>query len=499
MNLPLIWTCVVVISLLLPASGFVRPLRHSGVRCKKIVPSRSFHQNGLFSSESDNQNSIPHQQTGKEKDTFGTHKVQKRSFPKKAYHLAKDEENLPYNFISFIDHTLDPYTQIARLVEPRLYARPDQFEKDNYNVPPTIDDVAPPPSLYGTIATFLAWNRIPARAVVGGLSYLSFPLIISLLDDATQNVNGDAIQTLVNTFLPGVSIVLGTYFSLTLSILYDRLSRMQRTVSQEASLLSMAFLNLMDLFHNDPEAAVEGAQCVADQIATLVRESRGREIMRVIYSDPYARILRLVKDRDEAGNLDSVRIILLISEKCHNETQTSSTIHMIAACCQCPPLTCFKQSLLADVRKAVNELFAIRSVRMSDEALGLTPTHFDVMTFLAGLLLVGFALGTVATSPTGMPSGIARVLFSVLVVCYTIFYEMAYDLNRPFDGVYQIRRSGAAMHFLQVKHMITNHPTLCGRVDFNLDTTDEEDEETEPFSAECVDECRRRKSKIWYN
>ena len=164
---------------------------------------------------------------------------------------------------------------------------------------------------------------------------------------------------------------------------------------------------------------------------------------------------------------------------------------MIVAC-QRP----IQQSLLADVRKAVSELFAIRSVRMSDEALGLGPTHFDVMTFLAGLLLVGFALGTVATSPTGMPSGIARVLFSVLVVCYTIFYEMAYDLNRPFDGVYQIRRSGAAMHFLQVKHMISNNPTLRGRVDFDLDT--DEEEENEP-SAECMADCRRRKSKIWYN
>ena len=209
-------------------------------------------------------------------------------------------------------------------MEPRVYARPDQFERDNTDVPPTIDDVAPPPSLYGPVATFLAWNRIPARAVVGALSYLSFPLIISLLDDATQNVEGDTLTTLVNTFLPGVSIVLGTYFSLTLSILYDRLSRMQRTVSSEASLLAMAFLNLMDLFHDDPDAAVESAQCVADQIATLVRESRGREIMRVIYSDPYSRILRLVKDRDQAGNLDSVRNLVYPNSAAME--YTSSTI-----------------------------------------------------------------------------------------------------------------------------------------------------------------------------
>ena len=156
----------------------------------------------------------------------------------------------------------------------------------------------------------------------------------------------------------------------------------------------------------------------------------------------------------------------------------------------------FQQQLLADVRKSVSELFAIRSIRMSDEALALAPTHFDVMTFLAGLLLVGFTLGTVATSPTGMPSSIARILFAVLVVCYTIFYEMAYDLNRPFDGVYQIRRSGAAMHFLAVKHMISNHPTLRGRVDFDLDTDEEEEVD---ISAECLADCKSRKSRIWYN
>jgi len=323
MKLPFIWTGLSAISLLMPASGFVRPLRHSGrYTCDENLKG-TFRESGLFSSESDDLNNIAHKQRSKENDIFGTREAQKRSFPKSAYHLAKDEENLKYNFISFIDHTLEKYTQIARLVEPRVYARPDQFERDNTDVPPTIDDVAPPPSLYGPVATFLAWNRIPARAVVGALSYLSFPLIISLLDDATQNVEGDTLTTLVNTFLPGVSIVLGTYFSLTLSILYDRLSRMQRTVSSEASLLAVAFLNLMDLFHDDPDAAVEGAQCVADQIATLVRDSRGREIMRVIYSDPYSRILRLVKDRDQAGNLDSVRN--LVNPNSAARKYTSST------------------------------------------------------------------------------------------------------------------------------------------------------------------------------
>jgi len=111
------------------------------------------------------------------------------------------------------------------------------------------------------------------------------------------------------------------------------------------------------------------------------------------------------------------------------------------------------------------------------------------------MLLTGFALGTVSTAVDGCPSGMARLLFSALVVCYVIFYEMSFDLNRPFDGVYQIRRSGAAMHFLHVKHLISNHPLVGGGlVDFEEVAAEEDDTE-----VECNRACDRQKSKIWYN
>ena len=109
------------------------------------------------------------------------------------------------------------------------------------------------------------------------------------------------------------------------------------------------------------------------------------------------------------------------------------------------------------------------------------------------MLLVGFCLGTLATSPTGEPSDIARILFAGLVVCYTIFYEMSFDLNRPFDGVYQIRRSGAAMHFLHIKHLVNTHPVLKGRVDFD------EVQDEDPIEEDCDGPCQQRKSQIWYN
>lgn len=74
-------------------------------------------------------------------------KRRKPAFPSKAYSLLKDEERLQHNFISFIDQSIfSEYSQSVRLVEPRLYARPEQFLKENLSVPPGVEDVAEPAS-----------------------------------------------------------------------------------------------------------------------------------------------------------------------------------------------------------------------------------------------------------------------------------------------------------------------------------------------------------------
>lgn len=275
----------------------------------------------------------------------------------------------------------------------------------------------------------------------------------SLLEKEREN-----LSTLVNFYIPGTSIVLGTYFSMTLSILYDRLARLQRTVSLEAAMLAFACQLLLDLFAQDATRLATSVQCVADQIHVLVRESRGKETMRIIYSDPYANILRIIQ------------------EFSHEPAR-----------CQAQEAT-----LVGVVRDVLKQLFELRSKRMTDEALALSPTHFDIFTFLSGLLLVGIALGTVATAQTdGVPTELSRVLFSALVVSYVTIYEMSYDLNRPFDGIYQLRRSGAAMHFLQIQQMVANHPALRDEITFEpLDDVGQEySQTTEPD----------RDRSIWYN
>ena len=105
---------------------------------------------------------------------------------------------------------------------------------------------------------------------------------------------------------PGISILYGTFVSLTLSILYRRQRDIQDNVAQETSLLLLIMRNMLSLFGGGADRtngrdcrikhqlAIDAGQCVAIQIQTLVQSSRGEELMRLIYADPYARLLELL-------------------------------------------------------------------------------------------------------------------------------------------------------------------------------------------------------------
>jgi Protein of unknown function (DUF4239) len=204
--------------------------------------------------------------------------------------------------------------------------------------------------------------------------------------------------------------------------------------------------------------------------------------MRIIYNDPYTNILRIVQDykRNVATAQPATSSTSGSSFQQQQQGSSSSSSSSLP--------------LVGNVRDVVRQLFELRTKRMNCEANALAPAHFDLMTFLAGLLLVGTSLGTVATAQTnGVPTEVSRVLFSALVVCYTTIYEMAYDLNRPFDGIYQIKRSGAATYFLQIKHLVVNHPVLRDCISFHPTVDESVDETTIPKTS--VIEQRG----IWYN
>lgn len=108
-----------------------------------------------------------------------------------------------------------------------------------------------------------------------------------------------------------------------------------------------------------------------------------------------------------------------------------------------------------------------RSKRLSDEALLLPPTHFFVLSALTLVVLMGYCVTVLPTvAVNGTPPLESSLLFGILCSVYVFFYNFASDLNNPFEGVYQIRRSSAASQLLEIKWLLVNHPLLRGKVDF---------------------------------
>jgi hypothetical protein len=235
-------------------------------------------------------------------------------------------------------------------------------------------------------------------------------------------------------FGPGISILYGTFMSLTLSILYQRQRAIQENVSTEASLLVMVLRIALSTFRDHPAQMVEAGQIVADQVRTLVKSSRGVELMQIMYSDPYASLLELVNDFQDN-----------ISDQERNR----------------------KNSLIENCRNLIMELTKYRSVRLAEEARALPPTHFLIQNLLTALILLSYCVSVLPTvDRIGGPSNESALIFGALTTTYVLFDNFANDLNRPFEGVYQVKRSTAASHLLGIKWLISNHPVLGGQVDF---------------------------------
>jgi hypothetical protein len=208
-------------------------------------------------------------------------------------------------------------------------------------------------------------------------------------------------------------------------------------VALECAYLVIITRNLLSIFKNNRDMAIEAGQCAADQIRTLVRSSRGAELILLMYNDPYARMAELLEAQEE-----------------HLFYELGSYGR--------------SANLLSNSRDILKDLNRIRANRLSDEALALPPTHFLILNFLTLLILLGYTISILPTTDfhTGEVSNESSVLFGVLSTIYVLFYNFCADLNNPFEGVYQIRRSCAASHLLEAKWLIVNHPLLRGEVDF---------------------------------
>jgi hypothetical protein len=335
--------------------------------------------------------------------------------------------------VFFDNDRLLPTAKGTRLLTGRTYARKEPFAAENVTVPPSLDDLAAIPRV--PFEGF--WISTPYRLGIFLFSYAVFPFLTKFLDSFVTMSPSD-LDDITSKFATGISILYGSFISLTLSILYNRQREIQDHVASESSLLVIEIRTLLSLFKDHREKAIEAGQCVADQIRTLVRSSRGAELMLLMYSDPYSRILELI-DRHE-----------------DDLYQKQGNAHG-------------KSSQIAYARDVLKELFKMRTARLSDECQALPPTHFLILNSLTILILIGYTISILPTVPlaTGEPSNESSLLFGSLSAIYVLFYDFASDLNNPFTGVYQVRRSCTASHLLEAKWLIANHPYLRGEVEFD--------------------------------
>jgi hypothetical protein len=128
---------------------------------------------------------------------------------------------------------------------------------------------------------------------------------------------------------------------------------------------------------------------------------------------------------------------------------------------------CPLQSLISSCRDIIKDLHKLRAERLSGESLALPPTHFFILSVLTTLILLGYSINILPfVDANANPPNESAVLFAFLFSTYVLFYNFAQDLNNPFQGVYQVRRSSTASHLLEAKWLIANHPLIKGEVDF---------------------------------
>lgn len=217
---------------------------------------------------------------------------EKASIPLSAYNVDSIEINS--DIFDFGEEAA--YFKSTRLIEDRAYAKASVFSTENRGNFPIIEDLASPSS--GSLGT--EYTSIPLRAVIFLTAYTIFPPFITFLDSLI-NMSITDLQDITSRFIPGISILYGTFIALTLNKLYERINYIQDVASEECALLSLLARNIINIFEDDDELIIKGCQKIADQVRILVKESRGKELLNVMYNDPYAHILEMLSATEKSG------------------------------------------------------------------------------------------------------------------------------------------------------------------------------------------------------
>jgi len=311
--------------------------------------------------------------------------------------------------------TYTDYGLVSREQQRRAYASLDGFLRIANSSRVDAADLRPPLPRPGD-EDWLSFER--RGAVVLGAS-LAYPLLLEVLSKLIA-ADGSLLE-LTSAFLPAVSIIVGSLLSITLSIEYNRLQKIQDLAASESADLALLTRLIRGVFAGERLAPQRQAalEQVGEQISTLVKRSRREE-------------LELMLDRDPIGAIVDV-------------LDAAAGDRAVGA-----------DPRLARAAGLTTTLFQTRASRLSAEALSLPQVHFQILAILGGLLIAAYALTGAERFAAG--GGVVPpescLLFGLLTGTYTLMYNFALDLNQPFDGVYQVRRSAAATSLLGARLLL---------------------------------------------
>ena len=110
-------------------------------------------------------------------------------------------------------------------------------------------------------------------------------------------------------FAPAVGTLYGTMQAFTISLLTERIRRIQETVGQEVAVLSLLTRHSIDLYklayRVDDATLTRALRPLWDHSTTLISKSRGDELLGLVEADPCYRVLRVNKEL-QAAALDNM-------------------------------------------------------------------------------------------------------------------------------------------------------------------------------------------------
>ncbi len=243
------------------------------------------------------------------------------------------------------------------------------------------------------------------------------------------------ITALTQSFAPAIALLYGAWLSLTFQILEERLGSLQRTATLEsAQLATLARRTALLASSGPPPRALEGAfRIIWEQTTMLAVGSRADELVSIANADPYSEyertVLRALQQQQRPA----------VSAGDANSAEVTAVARSAANSCI----------------SVVETIGNTRAERLSKETKSLPGAHFFIL-FVFSIQLLSTFVFAVAGTPGTENDLLLRLLFSFFCGTYLLVFNFAVDLNSPFEGNYQIRRSAINANLVATRRTIAD-------------------------------------------